>query len=98
MNIGFAIPGILPEVTYTFQAQYDRFKKIRFHRLSGDLKEFKGSWRLEPLEEGRKTVVIYSIYIDPGFFIPQGIIHYLLRRDLPALMAALRDEVQAQRP
>jgi ribosome-associated toxin RatA of RatAB toxin-antitoxin module len=89
---------LFPEVTYSFQARYDPVKKVNFHRLSGDLKEFRGSWKLEPLDAGQKTLVFYSVYIDPGFFIPRGVITYLLRRDLPDMMTALREEVQTPAP
>jgi ribosome-associated toxin RatA of RatAB toxin-antitoxin module len=89
---------LLPEVVYTFLTRYDPPREIRFQFLSGDLKEFRGSWLLRPLDEGRKTVVTYSVYIDPGFFLPQWVIRYLLRRDLPGLLTALRDEVQASGP
>jgi ribosome-associated toxin RatA of RatAB toxin-antitoxin module len=87
-----------PEATYSFQVRYDLLKQVSFHRLSGDLKEFWGSWRLEPLDGGQKTVVTYSVYMDPGFFVPKWIIRFMLRRDLPDLMIALRDVVQAPAP
>jgi ribosome-associated toxin RatA of RatAB toxin-antitoxin module len=45
---------LFPEVTYAFQARYDLLKKVSFHRLSGDLKEFRGSWKLEPWTGDKK--------------------------------------------
>ena len=94
----FRYSWFLPEVTYTFRAHYEKFRKISFRRMAGDLKEFRGNWTLTAWEDSRKTLVVYSVFIDPGFFIPRRVVRYLLRRDLPDLMTALREEVLASGP
>ena len=83
---------LIPEVRYVFLARYDRFKRIDFHRVSGDLRALAGAWVLEPVNSHR-TLVLYSVYIDPGFFVPQWMVRLVLKRDLPELLLALRRRV-----
>ena len=84
---------LIPTVTYVFRANYDRFKRVDFKRISGDLRELEGSWILERVDDGHQTIVIYSVYIDPGFFIPQWLVRVILRKNLPDLLSAVRNRV-----
>jgi uncharacterized protein YndB with AHSA1/START domain len=84
----------LPVVRYVFRADYDRPRRIDFHRLSGDLKEEEGTWVLTPTEDGVATVVEYEMYVDPGFWIPHALLSHTLRKDAPAVLAGLRKCVQ----
>jgi ribosome-associated toxin RatA of RatAB toxin-antitoxin module len=85
----------LPTVRYVFRAQYDRPHRIDTRRISGDLKEEDGTWRLTPAADAAATVVEYDVYVDPGFWIPQALITRSLRKDLPAALAGLRDRVES---
>lgn len=83
----------LPTVHYVFRAEYDRPYRIDFRRLSGDLKDEEGTWRLVEAPDRSATVVEYDMYVDPGFWIPQALVVRSLRRDLPAALAGLRERV-----
>lgn len=84
---------LIPEVTYTFRANYRVYERIDFKRIGGDLKEIEGSWVLQSMGEENQTIVVYSVYLDPGFFIPQWLVNFTLRGDLPRLMKSIRDRV-----
>jgi uncharacterized protein YndB with AHSA1/START domain len=86
---------LLPTVRYVFHAQYDRPRRIDFHRISGDLKEEEGTWLLSPTADGTATVVEYEVYVDPGFWIPQALVARSLRKDLPAALTGLRQRVES---
>ncbi len=86
---------LLPVATYRFRARYEQFRRIDFTRISGDMREFVGSWVLEPADDGRRTLVEYSIYLDPGFLAPQWLVRKMLRKDLTELVSALRDRAAA---
>lgn len=86
---------LLPKVSYVFRATYQHFKRIDFEKISGDLKEFKGHWVLDQMEGSQKTIVLYSVYLDPGFFVPQWLVRKALKKDLPAVLLALRNRVAA---
>lgn len=87
---------MLPTVRYVFRAEYQRPHRIDFHRVSGDLKEEQGTWLLTPSPDAGATVVQYEVYIDPGFWIPQFLVHRSLRKDLPAALNGLRERVEAE--
>lgn len=84
----------LPTVRYVVHAQYERPRRIDFRRISGDLREEQGSWRLMPTPDGSATLVEYEVYVDPGFWIPQALVVRSLRRDLPAALTGLRDRAE----
>ena len=86
---------LLPTVRYVFRAQYQPPNRIDFHRVSGDLKEEKGTWLLVPSPDGGGTVVQYEVYVEPGFWVPQFLVHRSLRNDLPAALNGLRRRVEA---
>ena len=85
---------LFPKVAYVFRADYQIHRQITFRRLRGDLREMKGMWRLRPMAEGRHTIVHYSVYLDPGFFVPRWIVRRSLKKNLPAVLAALRNRVE----
>ena len=87
-----------PEISYTFKADYEKNRRIEFVKTAGDLKEMQGAWRLEPVNGDGKTLVRYGVYLDPGFFVPQWLVHHALKKDLPAVLAALRKEAAAESP
>jgi uncharacterized protein YndB with AHSA1/START domain len=81
---------LLPTVRYVFRAVYDRPHRIDFHGISGDLKQEEGTWLLTQTADGAGTVVEYEVYVDPGFWIPQALVAYSLRKDIPAVLTGLR--------
>ncbi len=85
----------LPSVVYVFRADYQRPRRIEFHRISGDLKEQQGTWLLSTTADGSATVVQYEMYLDPGFWVPQFLVNRTLRKDLPAALAGLRKRVES---
>ncbi len=87
----------LPRLSYVFRAVYQHNRQIDFVKIEGDLREMKGAWRLTPLNETGQTIVRYSVYLDPGFFVPQYIVRQSLKADLPAILTALRTEVLESR-
>jgi uncharacterized protein YndB with AHSA1/START domain len=87
----------LPTVRYVFRADYERPRRIDFHRISGDLKQEEGTWVLTRTADGSGTVVEYEMYLDPGFWIPQALVNRSLRKDLPAALAGLRERVEHPR-
>lgn len=90
------VSSLLPEVTYVFRADYTKHEKIDFVRTGGDLKEMEGHWTLSALDGGRRTLVRYAVYLDPGFLVPQWAVRRSLRHDLPELLLALRRRVAQQ--
>ena len=84
----------LPSIRYVFRAEYDRFHRIDFRRVSGDLKAQEGTWLLTRTADASATVVEYEMYLDPGFWVPQPLVTRSLRKDLPAALRGLRERVE----
>lgn len=83
----------LPAVTYVIQSNYQKFRRIDFKKVSGDLRALEGSWALEEISKGQYTILVYSLFVDPGFFIPHGIVQRNLQKDLPNILLAVRNRV-----
>jgi ribosome-associated toxin RatA of RatAB toxin-antitoxin module len=92
------ISTFLPRVTYVIQSDYQKFRRIDFKKVSGDLKALEGSWVLEEIGDGRYTILVYSVFLDPGFFIPQGMVQRTLQNDLPNILLAVRNRVSRLSP
>ncbi len=86
LDIGFLIPNF----TYTVDSKYQRNERIDFKRLGGTLKDFSGSWQMKPADNGNKTELTYSMYVDPGFFVPQWIMREGVKVELPSTLTLLR--------
>ncbi len=85
----------IPRLEYDFRLEYFPYEQMNFRRVSGSLKRLDGSWWLEPLTPD-KTLVFYDVDLDPGFLVPQFLVRRALRKDLPAVLAALRDRVTSR--
>jgi hypothetical protein len=96
----------LPQVSYVVESKYlqtENSGKIEFRRVSGSLKDFRGYWDMAPADGGKKTSLTYSMYIDPGFFLPQWAVRESVKVELPRTLLALKARVkavcsQAERP
>ena len=85
----------LPPLNYVIESKYNAPSRVEFRRLSGNIKDFKGSWVMTPTADHKKTEVTYSTYIDTGFPLPQWIVREGLKIELPKTMLALRDRVDS---
>ena len=84
------IAWYLPTLYYTFETRYHPYHRIEFNRVAGDFKELKGHWRFEADPDERHTLAIYSVYIQPDYYVPRWIVRRMLGKHLPALLSDLR--------
>jgi len=86
----------LPQLTYTVESRYqqnERGGRIEFHRIAGMVRDFRGYWDMAPACGGTKTELTYSMYVDPGFFLPQWIVREGVKGELPRTLSALRKRI-----
>jgi carbon monoxide dehydrogenase subunit G len=86
---------LIPHFTYTVESTYENGERVDFKRVGGILKDFRGSWQMNPTHNGSQTDVTYSMYVDPGFPVPQWIIREGVKTELPRTLMALRKRVKA---
>ena len=49
---------------------------------------------MAPADGGTKTELTYSMFIDPGFFLPQWIVREGVKGELPRTLSALRQRIK----
>jgi len=87
---------LAPTTIYQFKAEYIPQELIHFERISGDLTHLVGDWKLISVQGHSDAVLVqYSVYINPGFFVPKFMTRRALRKDVPDILRALRDRVQS---
>ncbi|HNB21687.1 MAG TPA: SRPBCC family protein [Candidatus Melainabacteria bacterium] len=91
MKVTLDLGVFIPNFTYTVDSRYTRKDGlIAFKRLGGTLKDFSGTWEMKPADNGNKTELTYSMFVDPGFFVPQWIMREGVKVELPTTLTALR--------
>ncbi len=91
MKVTLDIGIFIPNFTYTVDSKYTRKDGlISFKRLGGTLKDFSGTWEMKPSDNGSKTELTYTMFVDPGFFVPQWIMREGVKVELPTTLTALR--------
>nr|WP_245912122.1 SRPBCC family protein [Calothrix elsteri] len=71
-------------------------KEITFQMIEGDLKEFSGSWQLQPCSVANQpgTNLCYSIFVHPKRIMPIGVIENRLSHDLRMNLFAIQQRVE----
>ncbi len=93
LKVTLDVPFPLPKVTYIVKSNYEKDKSVKFRRIGGLIKDFRGTWEMLPACNGTKTDLIYCMYIDPGFPVPQFIVREGVKMELPSTLIGLRNRV-----
>ncbi len=84
---GTLLTAPIRDVVYT---RYTAPFAISFHRVAGDLKAEEGETRLEALDGGVATRVIYETHIAVNTGFPDALVRAAMRRTTPAVLMNLR--------
>jgi carbon monoxide dehydrogenase subunit G len=87
---GFFLPAMQSKARLVLRPD----REIRFTCIGGDIRACDGFWRLEPLDGGARTRVIYDLWATAPFAVPAGVISSLMRRTVPQSLTALRRECE----
>ena len=71
--VEFKVGAFGQSLDYTLEYQHKVPSKMTWRAVSGSVKALVGSYTFEPLDDGQKTTVTYSLALDPGFAVPQTI-------------------------
>jgi ribosome-associated toxin RatA of RatAB toxin-antitoxin module len=70
-------------------------EKIHFRLVEGDLKDYSGSWQLEPSpDDENSTLLHYSVRVWPPRTLPVGMIERRLAKDLQLNLLSIRQRVE----
>ena len=86
---------LMPLLSYVVESHYIPDSRIDFRRIDGNIKDFRGYWLLEPMADQKQCQVTYSMYIEPGFPVPQWIVREGVKMELPRTLLGLRKRVNA---
>jgi hypothetical protein len=66
-DVEFVINAMVRELRYTVSRTYDRATDvIAWSRISGDVKDISGSWKVEDSPYPGKCLITYESFVDPG--------------------------------
>jgi ribosome-associated toxin RatA of RatAB toxin-antitoxin module len=68
--------------------------RIDFKLVGGNMKKYDGHWSIEPHNPGG-TLLKLEVDVQPGFFAPRGIASWILKKELPEGMLAIREKALA---
>jgi hypothetical protein len=82
------------------QTKDEKAHEIRFlldhsYQDVNSIDDTQGSWEFIPVEGGKATVVVYRVFVDTGYAVPDFILSYLTRKDLPNVLGNLRKRVSS---
>jgi hypothetical protein len=89
-------PLFLPAFEHVYRLDYQPYERIDSRRVSGPIERMDGTWWLLPEDDGA-VLLVYELDLDPGVPVPRFFVRATLRRDLPRLLAAVRDRAEASR-
>lgn len=86
---------LIPSIRNVFRTDYEPYRRMRFHRVDGDLKTMEGEWGLIPLNGGKATRVTYENHLAVRILAPPALVRAGLRKDTPKVLENLRRLVTA---
>ncbi len=81
---------IVPTIRNVVRNDYQPYTHIRFRKAGGDLKVEEGEWRLEPLNGGAGTRVIYVNRVAANIVAPAVLVREGMKRDTAKVLVNLR--------
>lgn len=80
----------IPTIQNLYRSDYQPYSLIRFHKVGGNLKVEQGEWRLESLNGGAGTRVIYENLVAAAILAPAPLVREGMRKDTAKVLANLR--------
>jgi ribosome-associated toxin RatA of RatAB toxin-antitoxin module len=91
-QVEFELNFIRP-IRYTLLLEGTAPHTLTWSLVSGLFRSNQGSWQLEPLSDGMRTLATYTIDLQIGVFLPGSLINTLVRQ-LPEMLQAFKDRAE----
>jgi hypothetical protein len=82
----------IPTIHNIYRSDYQPYSLIRFRKAGGDLRVEEGEWRLEALNGGAGTRVIYVNLVAANIRVPAPLVREGMRKDTAKVLVNLRRE------
>jgi len=99
--VSFEMEVLWVDLAWVIKYEKDRrAHRIHFaldhaYREVNTIDDTQGSWELIPVEGSNATVVVYRLFVDTGYAVPDFVMSFLTRRDLPNVLGNLRKRVDS---
>jgi hypothetical protein len=91
MTYGLFFP--IPDIKYVVESRYHGHRTIDFQRVSGSFHDFRGCWHLDGTDNDKHCLLTYSMYLDPGLPLPDWLVRFGLRHELPSMLRSIKQRV-----
>ena len=99
VGVEFTLKVVFKTIRYSIMHTIDKDKGILTLNLDkskeNDIRSTNGEWLVKPYGQG-KSLVFHSVTIDTGMAVPVVIMDYLTKKDLPNIVFALKQRVEAE--
>ena len=82
----------IPTIHNVYRSDYQPYSLIRFKKAGGNLRVEEGEWRLEALNGGTSTRVIYVNLVAANILAPAPLVREGMRKDTAKVLVNLRRE------
>ena len=82
----------IPTIHNVYRSDYQPYSLIRFRKAGGNLRVEEGEWRLEALNGGGGTRVIYVNLVAANILAPASLVREGMRKDTAKVLVNLRRE------
>jgi len=79
---------LAPTMDFLYETLGDRYDRIRFQLVEGNMKSMEGGWKFTEIADG--ILVDYELRVQPAIPVPNFIISNDLRKGMPDLIACIR--------
>ncbi|MDF1825250.1 MAG: SRPBCC family protein [Verrucomicrobiales bacterium] len=88
-----------PKGAYYYQLRHKLtpYSRSDFKFVSGEMRDVIGSWWIFDGPDEKRSLVVYSLHIDPGIFAPQVVVKGGMRKSMPGTLKSMQREVLRRR-
>jgi ribosome-associated toxin RatA of RatAB toxin-antitoxin module len=91
IDVRFTVDATLAEPTYTLRRTLDAAqRRITWINIAGDVRHIHGSWSVRPLDDGARSEVTYTSFVDVGRIVPTALVRDLAIGKVEAMAKRVR--------
>ena len=95
-RVEFWVDAVLKKLHYVLSRDYVTLGyELTWKRISGDLKDIQGSWKIEDTEDPERKLLIYDSYVDLGVPIVTWAIRIGAKKKAKEMAYRLRDWIES---
>ncbi len=84
---------IIP-VKYPDGSRILQWKLAKGPGIKNDIKDTTGFWEVIPIDNGKKTLLTYTAFVDTGWAVPGWVQNYLTKKQLPKILRNTVEEAE----